>query len=122
MTMNLRRPIGSCAVVLLLITMGLGAATSDVADAVMRGDSAAVRILLQQKADVNARQADGATALHWAVYKDDLETADLLIAAGANVHAKNRTGATPLYLACLSGNASIIERLLKAGADANERG
>ena len=58
---------------------------SDVADAVMRGDTAAVRALLAQKADVNATQADGATALHWAVYREDLAPADLLIQAGANV-------------------------------------
>ena len=35
---------------------------------------------------------DGATALHWAVYRDDLELADLLIRAGANVKAANREG------------------------------
>ena len=121
MTMNLRRPIGSCAVVLLLTTMGLGAATSDVADAVMRGDSAAVRVLLAQKADVNARQADGATALHWAVYRDDLATVDLLLKAGANAKVANSFGATPLSLAAENGNAAITERLLDAGADANER-
>ena len=46
----------------------------------------------QQKADVNAPQVDGATALHWAVYRDDLELADLLIRAGANVNAANREG------------------------------
>ena len=39
----------------------------------MRGDAAAVRALLAQKADVNAPQADGATALHWAVYRGDLD-------------------------------------------------
>ena len=52
----------------------LGAAGSDVADAVMRGDAATVRALLGQKADVNATQADGATALHWAVYRADPAT------------------------------------------------
>ena len=57
---------------------------SPVADAAMNGDRAAVRLLLQKKADVNAPQADGATALEWAAYRDDLELADLLIAAGAN--------------------------------------
>ena len=71
----------------------------DVADAAMRGDKAAVRALLAQKADVNAPQADGATALHWAVYRGDLEMADVLIRAGANVKAANREGATPLWLA-----------------------
>ena len=56
------------------------ASRSDVADAVMKGDRAALRALIQQKADVSAPQIDGATALHWAVYRDDLESADLLIA------------------------------------------
>jgi ankyrin repeat protein len=65
---------------------------------------------------------DGATALHWAVYRDDLEAADLLIRAGANVKAANREGATPLFMASLYGNARMIERLLQAGADAKELG
>ena len=33
-----------------------------------------------KRADVNAPQADGMTALHWAAYHDDLETAKLLLA------------------------------------------
>ena len=78
----------------------------------------ALRTLLQQKADVNAPQIDGATALHWAVYRDDLEMADLLIRAGANVKAVNREGVTPLAMASLYGNAPMISRLLKAGAEA----
>jgi len=121
MTMNLRQAIGSCAAVLLLTTMGVGAATTDVADAVMRGDSVAVRRLLTQKADVNAPQADGATALHWAVYRDDLAIVDLLLKAGANVKVANGFGATPLSLAAESGNPAITQRLLDAGADPNER-
>ena len=121
MTMNLRQAIGSCAALLLLTTMGVGAATTDVADAVMRGDSVAVRRLLTQKADVNAPQADGATALHWAVYRDDLAIVDLLLKAGANVKVANGFGATPLSLAAESGNPAITQRLLDAGADPNER-
>ncbi|HUG90340.1 MAG TPA: ankyrin repeat domain-containing protein [Planctomycetaceae bacterium] len=106
---------------LLLSAAGLGAA-SDVADAVMRGDAAGVRRLLEQKADVNLAQVDGATALHWAIYRDDLEVAELLIGAGANVNAANRAGVTPLAMASLYGSAALIERLLNAGADAKERG
>ena len=98
------------------------AAPSPVADAAMKRDQAAVRSLLAQKADVNAPQPDGATALQWAVYNNDPAMADLLIGAGANVKAANRDGATPLFLACQSGNAVMIEKLLKAGADANELG
>ena len=115
--------VGSCAAVTLLTSLPmvtLAAARSDVADAVMRGDSAAVRALLTQKADVNLPQADGATALHWAVYREDLAMTDLLIQAGANVKVANREGSTPLSLACLNGNAALIESLLKAGANPNE--
>ena len=65
----------------------------------MRGDTSAVRALLAQKADVNVTQADGATALHWAVYREDFATTDLLIQAGANVKVASREGATPLSLA-----------------------
>jgi uncharacterized protein len=88
----------------------------------MNGDRVAVQSLVQQKADVNAAQADGATAIQWAVYRDDLEMAGVLLAAGANIKLANREGATPLYLAALHGSAPMIETLLKAGADANQLG
>lgn len=97
------------------------AAPSEVADAVMRGDKAAVQKLLAQHADVNAPQADGATALHWAVFKSDKEMVDLLIRAGANAKAANREGATPLWLASVNGDAAIVEALIKGGADPNEK-
>jgi ankyrin repeat protein len=118
-----RRRVTACVAVLLLCASGAPwGAGSDVADAVMKGDTAAVRKLLLAKADVNTAQVDGATALHWAVYRDDIETADMLLKAGANVKAANRQGTTPLFMASLYGNPVMIERLLKAGADAKERG
>jgi len=95
---------------------------SPVADAAMNGDRAAVRLLLQKKADVNGTRADGATALEWAVYRDDLELADLLIAAGANPKIPNREGATAMQLASLHGSAAMMEKLLDAGVAVNERG
>jgi uncharacterized protein len=97
------------------------AGPSDVADAVMRGDQAAVEKLVEQHADVNAPQADGATALHWAVFRSDKAMVDLLIRAGANPKVANRDGSTPLWLACINGDAPIIAALLTAGADANEK-
>jgi len=113
--------IGSYVMLVLLPWAGPAGVPSEVADAVMKGDRAAVRSLLQRHTDVNAPQADGATALHWAIYREDLETTDLLLRAGASPKSANREGATVLSLACINGNAVLIERLLKAGADANER-
>jgi ankyrin repeat protein len=98
----------------------LNAADSPVADAAMKGDKAAVQMLIKQKADVNLAQADGATAIQWAAYRNDLDIADLLIAAGADVKKPNHDGATALRLASINGSAAMIQKLLKAGADANE--
>lgn len=100
----------------------MAAGRADVADAVMKRDKVALRALLEQKADVNAAQVDGATALHWAVYHDDREAIDLLINSGAKIDVKNREGVTPLRLASLYGNVPLIDRLIKAGADAKQRG
>jgi ankyrin repeat protein len=111
--------IGMFCMAVALPTVGLGGAPSQLADAAQNKDKAAVRSLLKQKADVNAPQADGTTALMWAARTDDLEMADLLLAAGANVKASNSVGATALYQASANGNAAMIGRLLKAGADVN---
>jgi uncharacterized protein len=112
----------SGAVALLWGALTLGATISPIADAAMKGDHKAVATLLAQRADVNAPQADGATALHWAVYRDDMPMIERLLASGARVTIANRHGATPLSLACINGSARTIERLLAAGADPNERG
>jgi uncharacterized protein len=115
-----RRLVAALLVWLLAAT---GAAAQPlVADAVMNRDTAALRALLQKKADVNAAQVDGSTALHWAVYHDDLQAADLLIAAGATSTAVTREGVTPLSMATLYGSVPMVERLLKAGADAKALG
>jgi len=97
------------------------AATSEIADAARRGDREAVRAALARKADVNAAQVDGTTALHWAVERDDVELAELLLTAGARVSARTREGVTPLQLAAINGSAGMLGRLIKSGADPNER-
>jgi ankyrin repeat protein len=98
---------------------GLHAADLRLAEAVKSSDVAAVRALIRQHADVNAAEADGFTALHWAAQRDNLEIADLLLSAGANVKAASQYNITPLSLACTNGDAAMIERFLKAGADPN---
>jgi len=114
----MKRLIGCCAVLLCAASLP-GAPASELADAAEKGQKEAVISLLQHKANVNAPQTDGTTALHWAVRADDLETAEALIHAGANASAANRDGATPLLLATVNGNAAMIEKLIKAGANPN---
>jgi ankyrin repeat protein len=89
------------------------------ADAVERRDTRAIETLLTGKVEVNAPQADGATALHWAAHLDDAALVTRLIAAGADVNAANDHGVTPLGLGCENGNAAIVAALLTAGANPN---
>lgn len=105
---------------IIVFSVATAAATSEVADAAMRGDAASVRKMIVAKVDVNAPQNDGATALHWAVLKGDHEMAAMLMRAGASPKAANREGVTPLWLASVNGDATMIRALIEAGADANE--
>lgn len=80
-----------------------------------------VQDLIEQGVNVNEAQADGMSALHWAVYHDATETARRLIEAKADVSVANRYGVTPLILACQNGNGEAVELLLAAGANPNAR-
>jgi uncharacterized protein len=88
-------------------------------EAVKTQDVQAVRALLKRKISINAAEADGFTALHWAAQRNDLQLVELLLGAGANAKASTRYNITPLYFAAVNGNAAVLERLLKAGADLN---
>jgi ankyrin repeat protein len=113
---------GRWIILLLFVSLASPAAASsnlDLVEAVEKGATDTVRSLLEQRADVNAAQADGATALHWAAHRDDLESAELLIAASADLNAANDYGVTPLSLACTNGSAAMVAKLLKAGANPN---
>jgi len=117
------------AIVLLVARLGAAQGASAVAtppkpsplaDAVQRGDASTIQALLKKKIDVNAPQANGATALHWAAYRSDAESTAALIRAGANINLKNNYGVTPLALAAQQGSAAVLDLLLKAGAKPND--
>lgn len=105
-----------CLLAWSVVTAARGAAP--LADAMERRDGAAVRAQLGD-AVVDAAQADGMTALHWAARHDDVATARALLKAGANANAVNRYGLTPLSLACTNGSSEMVTLLLDAGAEAN---
>ena len=110
-----------CLLVLVLAAGAAAATRSPLVDAAKHGDLEAVRTLLQKHVDVNAAEADGATALIWASYRDDLEMADLLLGAGARVNAATDLGVTPLWSASENGSEPMVRRLLRAGANPNAK-
>ena len=120
-----------------LTTAGLAAAQSGAPGAEVAGTDAAAGLRLVEAAkradqeaalrlldagtdlDLDRRQSDGATALHWAVYHDDRALVDRLLAAGAAPGPANDHGVTPVQLACDNAAGPVVEALLGAGADAD---
>jgi ankyrin repeat protein len=108
----------------LALTLLLTAPVGDtrVADAAQRDDVAAVRSLLREGADVNAAQADGMTALHWAARNADPGLVGVLAYAGANLEATTRLGGyTALHLAARQGHEGVVRALLEAGSQVDAR-
>src|SRR5262245_50587097 len=102
-----------------LLSLSAFSRPSDSAVADMSKNVAAVQSFIQQKADVNAPQPDGSTALQWAARWDDMQLAAALIKAGADPRNANRVGASPMFLAAQNGSAMMIELLLRSGVDPN---
>ena len=88
-------------------------------DAALWGDSDEVESLLAGGADVDARRADGKTALHLAVEKGYDSVAQLLIAEGADIEAKTLYDNTPLLCTLDFLQADTAGLLLAQGTDPN---
>lgn len=102
---------------LLCAWASLAASGPALVEAARNGDLSAVRSLLTGGADPNEAAPDGATAVHWAVHRENLDILNALLAAGARPDRATRYKVAPLTLAAQNGNAALIERLLDAGAN-----
>lgn len=87
------------------------------ADAAEARDWLLLTKLLSQDINVDQSQADGMTALHWAVYHNNSEAVADLLRRKANVNAATRYQVTPLAIACTQLQPSSLAQLLEAGAD-----
>jgi ankyrin repeat protein len=102
---------------MLCCTVPAARAADSLPDVAESGDSAAAIGLIDAKADVNAHQDDGTTALHWAAYHDDLPLLRRLLKAGAKANVANDYGSTPLAEAAERADPEALGLLLAAGAD-----
>ena len=94
--------------------------------ATWQGDLEMVQVLLKYKADVDARDVDGGTPLHYAYSSYSArpnagpafpEITRLLLEHGADVNAQNSGRFTPLHNAAGKGNVEVVRVLLEYGAD-----
>ena len=89
-------------------------------DAAKKGNIEAVKQHLAAGTDVNAKNWDGWTPLHYAVNRRRKETAALLIAKGADVNVLDGGGYTPLDRAIKKNHTEIADLLRKHGGKTGE--
>jgi ankyrin repeat protein len=90
-------------------------------DAVYRGNTEAVKTLLDEGADVNVKDYNDFTALMRATMQGNTETIEVLLDAGADMNAKANDGWTALMYAVRQGYIEIMKVLLDAGAAVNAK-
>ncbi len=79
------------------------------------GDTQGVQAALDSQVDVNARDAEGRTALMIATRHGQTKAVLALLAHGADPNIPDTKGFTPLRIANSAGNSSIIVALKKSG-------
>jgi len=89
--MNRNSRVAGAVLLTLLLAAGGADAADDpgLVDAARSQDSTKVRALIDRKADVNMRSADGSTALLWAAHWNDVASAELLLRAHADANIAN---------------------------------
>src|ERR1035437_7523263 len=89
--------------------------------AALDGHSAIARLLLDSKAQVNARGLREETPLHMAMYDGHREVVEVLLAGQADVNAQNTAGETPLHVAARKGHRGLVALLLEHHAEVNAK-
>ena len=78
-----------------------------------------LRSALSGEGDLDATDADGNTALHWAAAFGYVDVIAALLERGAEIDATNGWGRTPLLMAAAAGHGEATIALVDAGADPN---
>ena len=86
-------------------------------------------LLLRHGANVNARDSQGNTPLHFSVMNGNIDVTQYLIDNGANVNAAMddgptflENGWTPLHIAAVKGNTQLLNILIENGSNINSTG
>jgi len=80
-----------------------------------------IKLLLENKADINYTDKNDNTILHKACKENNVELAKFLIKKGANINCKNEDDNTALHIVCKNNNEELIKLLINKGANINKK-
>ena len=80
-----------------------------------------VKRLIKNGADVNAKDYNQWTPLHYASCNGSITLVEMLLEKGADINSKKNDQRIPLHLAALKGNVELVILLLEKGADVHSK-
>lgn len=91
----------------------------DMIDAARMGSTGALLRQIRLGKDVNQRDSNGHTALHWACFQGHFDCVEILLDNSADREAMSGLNESPLIWACKSESLACAELLLVRGANPN---
>jgi len=83
------------------------------------GNKDIINVLIENKAEINAKGENGKTPLTIALRRNNLQTAQLLIEKGSDINTRDDKGVTPLMWASYEGRLETVKFILKNNPDVN---
>merc|ERR1719321_62781 len=83
------------------------------------GEKAAIKALLEARADLNVRSNTGSAPIHVAVLNNQPDALEALATLNANLDMPAFGGNTPIHEGVMQNNPSIVQKLIDLKADMN---
>ncbi len=121
--MSHKRSLGWCAILagltLLLSTCRWGDPNQALIEAANEADGAEIRDLVEDGADPNFRDEEGATALMLSIVSGTEEGVRALLEGGADPNLTLENGSTAVHMATATGQTALLRIILEHGGDPN---
>jgi ankyrin repeat protein len=103
----------------LINRVGIDTRSTAVHTAILFGKYDILKLLIENGADINAKDNQGNSPIHGAIENNEIHILRLLIEKGADINAKNNLGQSPLHLAVELDNFNCAQVLILSRVDIN---
>ena len=90
---------------------------NEIYTSIENGDLDKIKLLLQEDIDLNKKNEQGDSFIHFAISKNQISILKLLLRENIDIEIKNSLGETPLEFALKNNNTEAMKVLIKKGAN-----